>query len=29
MASCDITPPMHVGHGLLCCSMEHAQVPTV
>jgi len=27
MASCDITPPTHVGCGLLCCSVEHTQVP--
>jgi hypothetical protein len=24
MASCDITPPVHVGHRMLCCSVEHA-----
>jgi len=29
MASCDITPPVHVGHGLLCCNEECAQVPTM
>ena len=27
MASCNITPPMHVGHGLLYCSKECAKVP--
>lgn len=29
LASCDITPPMQVGHGLLYCSEEHAKVPTM
>jgi len=29
LSSCDITPPVQGGHGLLYCSEEHAKVPTM